>query len=712
MKSKLSSLGFVLILSALIVSGCGTTAAQTTKVPVDTRAARDAALAYISEHYNEQAPAPGLAWTGGSTLPLNPPPGWAEYRFTSGDWVITIDHAVLPPEWTIYQVTVVNRTTGFQWEGEVNAAGQAAELLAPEEARTARAVALAYIAQHYGEQADPGRGVVWMEERTTPEGLVGSETWESTSGDWVITISYPVAAPEAVIYQVVVANESTGFRWEGELDAAWQVTETLAPSGVEPVVQPPEPGRALDAALAYIREHYGEQAPSPDLTWVGDHPPAEEPVGLQTFEFTSESASDWVVTVSFPVVAPEYIVYQVVVANQITAFRWEGEVDASGEVTEQLAPTGEQPVVGWLGHVVSLPDGSQFDDYLVLAQGAGEVGLTGADADVEAEIVALRDKEEPGKYAHFWGALTCDMADYGDCQLVVTRLDPGTPPGPRFDPDPVEGWQGRVFSIPGMAQFDDYFVLDGPFPVQFGIRGADEALQAQLEDLRDTSATIRIWGEIQCAIPDTMGCSIGVERWELVSEESPPLGVHFESPVVGWYGQVVGLPADGRYNDFLRLLPLGSGDVGLTGADAALEAEIEGWRNSTTNAHFWGAIACGVPDYDGCQVTVTRIVPEGAGPYPDPDPVEGWEGRYFFGAGLGGFDDCFILDFYGPFGVRYGIRGADDAVQAALEGLRSMDKLTDPPPDIQIWGEVQCGVSDVNGCQIIVDRLEELFSRP
>ena len=150
--------------------------------------------------------------------------------------------------------------------------------------------------------------------------------------------------------------------------------------------------------------------------------------------------------------------------------------------------------------------------------------------------------------------------------------------------------------------------------------------------------------------------------------------------------------------------------MGLTSADAALEAEIEGLRDSGTNAHFWGAIACGVPDYDGCQVTVTRVIPEGTGPYPDPDPVEGWEGRHFSGRGLGEFDDCFILGFYGPFGVQYGIQGADEALEVALEDLRSMNKLTDPPPDIQIWGEVQCGVSDVNGCQIVVDRLEELFS--
>jgi hypothetical protein len=370
----------------------------------------------------------------------------------------------------------------------------------------------------------------------------------------------------------------------------------------------------------------------------------------------------------------------------------------------------EQPVVCWYGHVVSLPEGAQFDDYLVLEpEGAREIGLEGANAEIQAQIEGLRDKEEPGKYAHFWGTVTCPVLDYGGCQFVVTRVRSGRAV---FDPDPVEGWEGQVFSVPGLAQFDDYFVLDGPFPIQYGIEGTDEALMAQLEGFRDTSATIRIWGEIQCGIPDTMGCSITVERCELVSEESPPLGVHFESPLVGWYGRVVGLPADARYDDYLHLLPEGAGDVGLTGADGAIEAEIEGLRDSGTPAHFWGAITCGVPDYDGCQVTVTRIVPEGAGPYPDPDPVEGWEGRYFFGAGLGEFDDCFILDFYGPFAVRYGIQGTDEALQAALEELRNIDKHEGPIPDIRIWGEMQCGVPDVNGCQIIVDRLEELFSRP
>ena len=80
------------------------------------------------------------------------------------------------------------------------------------------------------------RWLTWTEERTTPEGVVGSEIYQYTAEDWVVTTTYPLVAPEAVVYQVVVANPSTGFRWEGEVNAVLQVTETLAPTAGQPVV--------------------------------------------------------------------------------------------------------------------------------------------------------------------------------------------------------------------------------------------------------------------------------------------------------------------------------------------------------------------------------------------------------------------------------------------------------------------------------------------
>ena len=89
MRSRLHFVGLVLTLSALIFSGCRPITAQSTEVVVpipeepivealtpipsavptaaveaaDVRAARNAALAYLSERYGEQAPSLGLKWT-------------------------------------------------------------------------------------------------------------------------------------------------------------------------------------------------------------------------------------------------------------------------------------------------------------------------------------------------------------------------------------------------------------------------------------------------------------------------------------------------------------------------------------------------------------------------------------------------------------------------------------------------------------------------
>lgn len=88
--------------------------------------AREAALDYIFDQYGEGVfPAPGSNWTvertSGEVL------GWVEYRFTAGDVAVTVGHAVVPPEQMVYEVTVAETTTGFEWQGEVDAQGQVSE---------------------------------------------------------------------------------------------------------------------------------------------------------------------------------------------------------------------------------------------------------------------------------------------------------------------------------------------------------------------------------------------------------------------------------------------------------------------------------------------------------------------------------------------------------------------------------------------------------
>lgn len=298
--------------------------------------------------------------------------------------------------------------------------------------------------------------------------------------------------------------------------ATAQPTEVPTTTPTEVAEEAPDEVRAArDVALAYVSGRYGEQAPVLGLTWMEELITPEGLVGSGTFQYTAE---DWVVTISYPIVAPEAVVYQIVVANPTTRFQWEGKVNAVLQVTETLAPAGGQPVVGWLGRVVSLPTGGQFDDYLALEpEGAGEIGLTGADNTVAAQIQMLRDSTT---FAHFWGTLTCPVLDYGGCQLVVTRLREDRP-GPSFEPDPVEGWEGTIVSFPPGSQFDDYFCLAGDFPVGYGIDSPDPTLAAQLAGLRDTGTTIRVWGELVCPTINAFGTGITVNRIEVVGEALP-----------------------------------------------------------------------------------------------------------------------------------------------------------------------------------------------
>jgi hypothetical protein len=193
-------------------------------------------------------------------------------------------------------------------------------------------VALAYLAETYGEQG-PQVGLTWREERTTPQDLVGASRFQYTSGDWVVTVTYPIVAPAETIYRMTVSNQATGFSWEGEVDAKGGVTE--GPSE-QPFFLVPDADTAIDMALGYMGRRYGRQMsiPAPGLTWTGKQPQGERRVDVETIEFTSVGAPGWVITVSYPVVPPEQVIYQVVAIGQDAGFRWAGQVGAAGQVTE------------------------------------------------------------------------------------------------------------------------------------------------------------------------------------------------------------------------------------------------------------------------------------------------------------------------------------------------------------------------------------------
>jgi putative hemolysin len=493
-----------------------------------------------------------------------------------------------------------------------------------------------------------------------------------------------------------------------EAGEAEPAEEPVTPT--DEAVQVPDPARARDAALDAIFDRSGEVVfPAPGSDWTEEEITEAGLVGISRFKYT---AADLVVTVSFPLANPADTIYEVAVSKESTGFRWEGEVSANFEVTELPAPTTGTPVVAWYGYVASTPEGAQFDDYLgLVSEEAGrEVGIEGVDEAVEAEIAALRDREEPGKYAHFWGTLICDIPDYGGCQVRVTRLRVDGP-GPFFEPDPVDGWEGTIVSGPTGPRSggDDYLVVlvDG-FPIEYGIDSGDAAIAAQIESLRDTGAVVRVWGQVNAGVIDWNGTQILLERLE-IAEEAPaaPVGI----PVVAWYGYVASTPEGGQFDDYLVLLPEEARRaVGIEGGDEAIEAEIVGLRDRAEPgkyAHYWGTLTCDIPDYGGCQVRVTRLRVDGPGSFFEPDPVEGWEGTIASGPSgpRSGGDDILVV-LVGGIPIEYGIDSADAALAAQIEGLRDTGTI------VRVWGQVSAGVIDWNATQIEVQRLEIALEAP
>lgn len=293
---------------------------------------------------------------------------------------------------------------------------------------------------------------------------------------------------------------------------------------------------ARDKALFYIANVYSELVfPQAGLDWFTENLTPEGLVGGMTYRFTT---GDLAVTLSYPVVLPENMIYHILFENAANGFSWEGEVDASGAVSE-LAVNGSKPVtddsqigdpisestvvVGWVGYVSSTPQGAQFDDFFTFdfARGAREFGVAGLNEAVELEIQGLRDQEEPGKYAHFWGRLRCGVpvADYEGCQLVVERVLTGTDIS---DPEPIEGWAGEIRSAAPGAQYSQYFVLSGDYPVRYGISsfitedGRALFEHEELDNLRDTGVLLSVSGQLVCGVMDVNGCQIQVKHFEVL----------------------------------------------------------------------------------------------------------------------------------------------------------------------------------------------------
>jgi len=131
---------------------------------------------------------------------------------------------------------------------------------------------------------------------------------------------------------------------------------------------------------------------------------------------------------------------------------------------------------------------------------------------------------EPGDLVFLISLLDDSRADYQDIDIpealqaeadqIVESFEL-TPARPEVTEEPVDGWVGRIVRLPPGSQFGDYFEREDR--QRFGIGSADETLQEQIEDARWTGAQVKVWGQLLTGIPAYEGRQVQVERLEVVS---------------------------------------------------------------------------------------------------------------------------------------------------------------------------------------------------
>ena len=232
-----------------------------------------------------------------------------------------------------------------------------------------------------------------------------------------------------------------------------------------------------DQAWAYLLEHYPDPRLPESPAWEG--PVTQGMIGATKYSY---NAGLWTAVSAVPLVAPEKIVYDISLTGP-GGYRWQAQVYPDGTLVAKAPETGTTPelIDGIQGTLHVLPDTSGFDDYFrQLGDDGAQYGVEGADEAVRTQLATLGGT---GKVVQLWGSLQQGVPDYGDAQLLVTRLEvledqptripsaqptltPAAPQSATAVPtrapaapstEMVEGWIGVVRILPEGSAYNDFF---------------------------------------------------------------------------------------------------------------------------------------------------------------------------------------------------------------------------------------------------------------
>jgi hypothetical protein len=173
-------------------------------------------------------------------------------------------------------------------------------------------------------------------------------------------------------------------------------------------------------------------------------------------------------------------------------------------------------------------------------------------------------------------------------------------------PLPVVAWLGHIASLPAGTAEEDVFILEPQVGEEFGIRGADSSLEAEITSLRDAEGQgefINVWGSLDCSGEGFSGCMLTVTRL-LYGASSESV-----DEVDGWEGVIYsGSPVPGSGgDDYFALLGPYPVQYGIWSRDEVVLAGLEAQRDTGSVIRVYGQMMSGVPDWNNTQIQVDRF---------------------------------------------------------------------------------------------------------
>jgi len=156
--------------------------------------------------------------------------GGKKTRYTSGDWMVTIENAVV---WRPVYTVTVEKGSDVSWTGRVDQSGavtpdEEAQPNVPELIYTpdiARNMCIEYIIVNHPEvKAQAPKE--WETTNLVPEGIVGITKVQYTGGGWTVTVQAPVVWKPTHTVSISYDGPDGAFTWEGALPRGGPVQET------------------------------------------------------------------------------------------------------------------------------------------------------------------------------------------------------------------------------------------------------------------------------------------------------------------------------------------------------------------------------------------------------------------------------------------------------------------------------------------------------